>query len=111
MISKNEKVAELTIDIFSNIKNTYSWFISDNGRGNATLFLGMKRHPHLTQMYWNLLSDIIANEEVQFFANNFKKCFRDAEEMVEITTYFLPFLANTFIKDKLIDIGVLDQWI
>ena len=46
-ISKSDRVAELTIQIFSKLSNIYDWFVSEEGKGAVTLMLGMKRHPHL----------------------------------------------------------------
>lgn len=63
-ISKNERVAQLAIEVFKEIRNCYTWFISDAGRGSTTLVLGIKRHPQLAQSYWDLLLKIIANEEI-----------------------------------------------
>lgn len=59
MISKNQKVAELTTDIFLKLSKIYEWFISDSGRGATTLFLGIKRHPRITNRYWQLLMKVI----------------------------------------------------
>lgn len=64
MISKNQKVAELSIDIFNSMKNVYDWFISETGRGSTTLFLGIKRHPSLTSLYWDLLLKIIQDDYI-----------------------------------------------
>lgn len=111
MISKNIKVAELTIDIFFNIKNMYSWFVSENGKCSTTLFLGIKRHPTLAGLFWDLLINIIQNEELDFFTNHFKKCFRDAEEMVEICTQLIAPLSKSFLKSQLIEVGIFQEWV
>ena len=60
-ISKNEKVAELTIELFLKVGNIHEWFISEAGKGSTTLFLGIKRHPHLLDLYFDLLMEIIQN--------------------------------------------------
>ena len=39
----------------------YDWFISDAGKGSTTLFLGIKRHPHLLDLYFDLLMNVIIN--------------------------------------------------
>jgi len=52
MISKSEKVASLTIQIFKELKNIYGWFISETGRGSSTLMLGVKRHPQQAHLCW-----------------------------------------------------------
>jgi hypothetical protein len=46
------------------MKNIYEWFVSDSGKCSTTLFLGIKRHPHLITLYWDLLLHIIENEEI-----------------------------------------------
>lgn len=33
--------------------------------------------------------------------SHFKKCFRDAEEMIEICTYIIAPLSNSFLKEQL----------
>lgn len=45
---------------------------------------------------------IIQNEELDFFTNHFRNCFREPTELVEICTYFLPSFANSFLKAQLI---------
>jgi hypothetical protein len=109
-ISKNERVAQLAIEVFKEIKNTYAWFVSDTGRGSTTLILGIKRHPQIAQSYWDLLLKIISNEEVDFFTTHYKKCFRDAEEMIEICTLITPSLCSSFLKDDLLQLGIIDEW-
>jgi hypothetical protein len=59
MISKSQRVAEMTIEIFTAMKDIYGWFVSDNGRGSNTLMLGIKRHPQLAPQFWDLLLKII----------------------------------------------------
>ena len=46
-ISKNEKVAELTIELFGKFGNIYSWFISEDSKCAGTCLLGIKRHINL----------------------------------------------------------------
>lgn len=46
-ISKNEKVAELTIELFSKFDRTYHWFVSEDSKCTGTFLLGIKRHPPL----------------------------------------------------------------
>lgn len=68
----------MTIELFLKLGNIYEWFISDAGKGGTTLFLGIKRHPHLLDLYFDLLMTIILNDEADFFANHFKSSFRDS---------------------------------
>lgn len=68
----------MTIEIFLKLGNIYGWFVSDIGKGATTLFLGIKRHPKLLDLYFDLLMTIILNEEVDFFTNHFKISFRDS---------------------------------
>jgi|JI9StandDraft_2_1071091.scaffolds.fasta_scaffold158127_1 hypothetical protein len=51
LISKSFKVAELAIELFKGLSKTYDWFISETGRGAATVCLGVKRHPQLANKY------------------------------------------------------------
>lgn len=30
--------------------------------------------------------------------------------MIEICSYMLPYVANSFLKPQLIDLGILDEW-
>lgn len=53
---------------------------------------------------------IIQNEEVDFFSNHFRNCFRDPAELVEICTYLLPSLATSFLKPQLIELGSFEEW-
>ena len=71
-------MAELTIELFSKIGNFYHWFVSEAGKGSTTLFLGIKRHPHLLDSFFDLLMKIVLNEEADFFTNYFKGSFRDS---------------------------------
>jgi hypothetical protein len=71
------------------------------------LFLGIKRHPELASEYWNLLLKIIQGEEGEFFTRYFKKCFRDAEELVEICNSLILPISSSFMKDRLIELGIL----
>jgi len=44
-ISKDEKCAKSTIDLFKNFgQEIYNWFISKESKCNQTLLLGLKRH-------------------------------------------------------------------
>ena len=43
-ISKNPRVAELTIELFGKLGNIYTWFISDDSKCSGTFLLGIKRH-------------------------------------------------------------------
>lgn len=81
-ISKDEKIAELTIELFLKMGNVYEWFVSEAGKGSTTLFLGIKRHPHFMDLYFDLLMSIILNEEADFFTNHFKSSFRDSFELI-----------------------------
>ena len=60
-ISKNQQVAQLTIDIFSKLGNIYPWLTNPSSHGSTTLLLGIKRHPNLVDSYWNLLFTLIQN--------------------------------------------------
>lgn len=77
LISKSPKVAELSIELFRSIQKIYGWFVSETGRGAATVCLGVKRHPQLAGKYNELMLGIIQNEEMDFFSNHFRNCFRD----------------------------------
>ena len=55
--------------------------------------------------------NIILNEEADFFTNHFKASFRDSYEMIEGCSFIIPPLSNSFFKDKLMEIGILDEWI
>lgn len=101
----------MTIELFLKIGNTYDWFVSEAGKGSTTLFLGIKRHPQLLDLYFDLLMTIILNEEADFFTNHFKSSFRDSHEMIEGCTSIIPSLGNCFFKDKLSELGILDEWI
>jgi hypothetical protein len=43
-ISKNQKVAELTIELFGHLGNIYSWLVSEDSKSTGTMLLGLKRH-------------------------------------------------------------------
>ena len=58
-ISKNQKVAELTLELFSKLDRIYQWFVSEESKCTGTFLLGIKRHPILRELYWHLLLDII----------------------------------------------------
>ena len=75
-------MAELAIQVFALVSNVYFWLVSETSRGANTLLLGVRRHPQLAPAYWNLLLKLINNHEEDFFMTHFKRCFRDAEEMV-----------------------------
>ena len=68
----------MTIELFLKMGNIYEWFVSEAGKGSPTLFLGIKRHPHFLDLYFDLLMSIILNEEADFFTNHFKGSFRDS---------------------------------
>jgi hypothetical protein len=44
------------------VGNVYEWFVSETGKGSVTLFLGIKRHPQLLDLYFDLLMETIKNE-------------------------------------------------
>lgn len=46
-ISKNQKVAELALELFGQLGNIYQWFVGEEGKCVGTLLLGLKRHPSL----------------------------------------------------------------
>jgi hypothetical protein len=54
-ISKSQKVAELSIELFGKLGNIYQWFAGDESKCSGTLLLGLKRHPDLRDVYWGLL--------------------------------------------------------
>ena len=110
-ISKEVKVSELTLKLFSQLGNIYDWFVSDSGKGATTLLLGIKRHPHLAESYWNLLLNIIQSEEIEFFTSHFKQCFRDPEELIEICQLILEPVGESYMREKLLSIGVLGEWL
>lgn len=58
-ISKNQKVAELTLELFGQLGDIYQWFVGEEGKCAGTLLLGLKRHPSLRELYWHLLLEII----------------------------------------------------
>jgi hypothetical protein len=108
LISKSVKVAELSLDLFQGLPRVYDWFVGDTGRGSATLALGIKRHPYLTDRYCDLLLEIVRNEEVEFFTNHFQSSFRDPLEMIEICAFLLPPLSVSFLRPQLIELGIFD---
>lgn len=61
-ISKNEKVAELAIELFGKLGKIYEWFAGEDSKCATTLLLGLKRHSELREKYWMLLLDIIDGE-------------------------------------------------
>ena len=61
-ISKNEKVAELAIELFGKLGKIYEWFVGEDSKCATTLLLGLKRHADLREKYWMLLLDIIEGE-------------------------------------------------
>ena len=58
-ISKNQKVAELTLEVFGKLNQVYDWFVGEDSKCAGTFLLGTKRHPILRELYWHLLLDII----------------------------------------------------
>lgn len=46
-ISKSQKVAELSLDLFGKLGNIYEWFISEDSKCAGTFLLGVKRHQAL----------------------------------------------------------------
>ncbi len=78
--------------------NVYEWFVSEAGKGSTTLFLGIKRHPHFLDLYFDLLMSIILNEEADFFTNHFKASFRDSFELIEACSFIMGPLSNSFFK-------------
>ena len=92
------------------LTNTYEWFVGE-AKGSTTLLLGVKRHPHLASEYWNVLANIIKDEEVNFFTIHFKECFRDPEEMIEACNLLMPSIGQSYVKGKLLDLGVLGEWL
>ena len=61
LICKEEAVAKLAINLFSQLPHLYEWFTNDKGRGANTLLLGIKRHPKLSNQYCQLMLKIIQN--------------------------------------------------
>ena len=100
-ISKSSDVARLTINVFKKLKkNVYEWLIGES-RGSTTLLLGFKRHPYLAEPLWDLLSDIIQGNDIQFFANYFKQSFKDIREMIEICSILVGPLSSSYVAGKL----------
>jgi hypothetical protein len=79
-ISKNQKVAELTLELFGKLDNVYGWFVSEDSKVTGTYLLGTKRHPVLRELYWRLLLEIIEGQEVEFFTEHYPKSFQTAAE-------------------------------
>jgi hypothetical protein len=52
----------MTIELFLKLGKIYDWFVSDAGKGSTTLFLGIKRHPHFLDIFFDLLMTVILNE-------------------------------------------------
>ena len=110
-MSKDRTVAELTIKIFGSLGKIYDWFISEEGMGVSTFALGMKRHPELIDEFWELLLEIIKNNEENFFSSNFKQNFQTPAEMIEICEMIIEPLSKNFLITKLIEEGILSDWI
>ena len=110
LISKSVKVAELSLELFQGLPKVYEWFISDTGRGSSTLGLGVKRHPYMADRYCDLLMEIIRNEEESYFTKHFMSSFRDPVEMIEICTYLIPPIAQSFLKTQLLELEVFEEW-
>lgn len=110
-ISKSQKVAELTLELFGRLGGIYGWFVGEEGRCAGTLLLGLKRHPALRDLYWHLLLEIIAGEELDFFARHFAGSFQNAQEQVEVSGFLVRFLAESWLGEKLSSMGVVASWV
>ena len=73
--------------------------------------MGIKRHPQLNFSLFNLLSEIINEDEIDFFTQHFKPSFKDSRELIEICKYLLEPLGDCYLKDKLLEMGILPEWI
>ena len=110
-MSKDRKVSELTINLFGSLGRVYDWFISEEGMGFPTFTLGMRRHPELIDEFLELLLDIIKNNEETFFSQNFKPSFQNPAEMIEVCDMIIEPLGKSFLMMKLIDEGIISDWI
>lgn len=110
-ISKHQQVAELTLELFAQLGDIYKWFVGEEGKCAGTLLLGVKRHPPLRELYWNLLLQIIEGEELDFFATHYARSFQTPLEQIEVTAYLLRFMAQSFLGEKLSNLGVVASWV
>lgn len=51
-ISRDQRVAELALELFGKLNNIYEWFVSEESKCAGTFLLGIKRHPALRDEYW-----------------------------------------------------------
>lgn len=75
------------------------------------MFLGFKRHPQLATPLWELISDIITENDIEFFTSHFKESFKDVREMVEICSLIVQPLSESYMAGKLLDMGIFAEWI
>ena len=50
--------------MFSKLGDIYHWLISDTTRGSTTLLLGIKRHPEYADKIFDILIDIIDENDI-----------------------------------------------
>lgn len=63
-MSKSDRVAELTLELFGTLENSYSWFVSIDSKCINSFLLGYTRHINLRSVFWNSLINLVSKHVV-----------------------------------------------